>query len=239
MANRIFISGNALVVQDTDDDSILYDKLKDQLYYDYDKLEKEDKISIEFRGLKNEVTTKSFTCDLSEAVNMFDIPFTQETFRVFANENLGYLECEPRSNFYGMEYQAFINDNVVTSTDQTTPEVVIQANTTDLPLGNYEITPNYTMNADNTGDDIIVNLTFGGNPVVSAPGNNEISRIEMKDAAGNNPTGTQSQQKFPSGRSYYLNQVSGVNEILMTIVTEDTGELASVWGTYIKLIRVS
>lgn len=92
MAVKIYISGNALIVEDESSGDILKDDLKDRVYYD-SKLLKDNSVIqlVVYDSIKN-VYTSWFSSNLSDAKNSSGDVFTKSTFRTFCNYNLGTLQ---------------------------------------------------------------------------------------------------------------------------------------------------
>jgi hypothetical protein len=89
MATKIQIIGNSLVITDSVTSDVLFDKPKEDYYYDNSKLVDESIISI----ISRDLTKGSSLPDailLSNAIDSFDVTFSEESFITFARLNLGF-----------------------------------------------------------------------------------------------------------------------------------------------------
>ena len=89
MAKRIEIIGNSLTIFDTDLSKRVTDIPRHLVYYKLNKLLDEGIISIFVVGnLVNQINVPSSIL-LADAVDTNDVPFTEDGFIAFAQENLG------------------------------------------------------------------------------------------------------------------------------------------------------
>lgn len=96
MANRFEIIQNALVVTDTVTSAILFEELKEGLYYGATNLEDGYiYISSSYTASRNLASHSSL---LEDAVNSLDVAFTKESFILFARGNLGFKLADNRNN---------------------------------------------------------------------------------------------------------------------------------------------
>lgn len=96
MAVKIYISGNALIVEDDSTGAIIKDALKNLIYYDSIKLERDSKVQlVVYDSIKN-IYPSWHTSDLSLVKNELGVLYNKTTFRQFCNLNLGKLSSEPQ-----------------------------------------------------------------------------------------------------------------------------------------------
>jgi len=119
-----------------------------------------------------------------------------------------------------------------------TPADALNENTSNLPVGDYELTISANVSCDSSGADGIVFLTFDGNPITGTTGNNEIYRLEFKDNAGDNPPGAGTAQKDTLYLSYPVTVgVAGVKPVVVQIAPETNGVEMNIWNLYVKLTK--
>ena len=90
MAKKIEIIGHSLVITETNDNSILLDVPKEDVYYLITELINVNKIIIYDKSSSNKYSAKLLSFSISEALDVNNIAFTRENFINFARENLGF-----------------------------------------------------------------------------------------------------------------------------------------------------
>jgi len=140
---------------------------------------------------------------------------------------------------FGTEAQVWTNDALVTNTNSGADLDVLNVTTTSLPVGTYQLQISANVSCDSTNSDGIVNLTFDGNPITPTTGNNEIYRLEFKEAGGDNPTGAGTNQKDTLSFIYpVVVSVAGTKDIILSIITEIGGVEMNMWNASITLFRI-
>ena len=140
---------------------------------------------------------------------------------------------------YGTEAQFWTNPALQQNTT-TTPQDVLNVNTTNLPVGTYELTIQGNVSYDASNSDGIVLATFDGSAITGTTGNNEIMRWEPKENGGNNPPGAGTDQKVPLSFTYpVVVGAAGAKNIVVQIQAGAGGVEMNVWNLYVKLIRIA
>jgi len=141
---------------------------------------------------------------------------------------------------FGTALNTFTNDALVTNTNAGANLDVINANTIDLDIGNYLLVISANISYDATNSDGIVNFTFDGSPISSTTGNNEIYRLEFKEAGGNNPPGAGTNQKDTLSIIRPVTvSVAGTKNVTLSIIPEAGGVEVNMWNTSIIIFRLS
>jgi len=101
MANKFQVSGQILTITDTVTNKTLVKSPKADLFYYIEALESTiPSIKLyDISGSNSSGGATTFSCLLSTAIDSTDTPFTVETFKTFADSNLGFkaasLETDP------------------------------------------------------------------------------------------------------------------------------------------------
>ncbi len=154
-------------------------------------------------------------------------------------QNIQELETaiESNANVYGTNFNLFESAGVSTTTS-TTFQSKISGNTAALEAGDYKITISYTWNHNATQNDFEARFLFDGSAVGQDSGG-LLHKQEPKDAAGNDPTGTGSSQRYAYTKVFYVTGVTaGVKAVALDYRTDNNGNASSIWEANIEIIRV-
>lgn len=140
-------------------------------------------------------------------------------------------------NPFGLEFQRFTQFPLITTTSVLGVDV-FNVNTTALEGGDYILVLSFNISSDSTNSDGIMNVTFDGSALTSTTGNNEMRRLEMKDAGGNNPPGAGTNQKELNTLYFPLIGVtSGSKNITVSIAPETLGVECNMWNASLMLFK--
>jgi len=152
----------------------------------------------------------------------------------------GVFQNQDKSVF-GTELNFYRNDALNTNTNNAVGLDVLNVNTSAaLPVGFYllHISANVSCNATNS--DGIVNFTFDGAPISGTTGNNELYRLEFKEAGGNNPQSSGTDQKDTFSLHFPIRVTNPtVKNIVLSIIPEAIGVEMNMWNAAITLFRIS
>lgn len=208
-------------------------------YYDIDTLDGLGNPSLTVRddsGTDSYYTSGVIPTELNDLTDVNILGLSDNEILVSSG---GVFQNRPQPVF-GTELNTFSDDSLNTNTSNVVELSVISANTSLLPIGSYIIMISANVSYDATNSDGIVNFTFDGNPVSSTTGNNEIYRLEFKEAGGNNPPGAGTNQKDTLSVSRVINVTSpGVKPLNLSIISEANGVEMNMWNASIILYRIS
>ena len=126
MALKFEIINNALVVTDTVTSAIVFDRPTKDTYYQSLRLDEGKVVLYDISGI-NSYASETLNKPLTDAVDSALTPFTAETFRTFARENLGKYNGGATS----LKTGGFIDYN--DSATSTTPITLVSDTWTEIP----------------------------------------------------------------------------------------------------------
>lgn len=143
------------------------------------------------------------------------------------------------SSVYGTNFNKFISASETnTSAPHTTWVSIVNSSTAPLDAGDYELIISYGWNHDRTNSDFESRLTFDENIIGDVFGNGKTHKEEPKDSSGSGGSSGTSQQ-LPFNRTFPLTLTSGIKTVEFDMRSDNTNHISTIWGVYIKLIRVA
>ena len=143
------------------------------------------------------------------------------------------------SSVYGTNLNKFTAAaEVNTSAPHTTWVNRINVNTSALEAGDYELTLSYGWNHNATNSDFESRLSFDGTILGDVFGNGTTHKEEPKDSSGTGG-GSSTSQQLNFSRTFPMTLTAGIKPIVFDFRSDDSSDLSTTWGVYIKLIRVS
>lgn len=190
-----------------------------------------------FTGI-TEVCEVEYTEFSGKDLSLNDITFSSANdFEAYLISTFTQIPPSSISSIYGSELNVFTNNSVIIN-GTTTQEDVINATTSNLPVGTYEIEINYGWNHNSTQSDFQSFFLFDGSPLGENP-TGLIHREEPKDSAGNF-AGTGSLQQLSFYKKFIVNvTTAGTKSINLSFNTDMDGCLSSIFETIIKLKRIA
>ena len=140
MANKFQVSGQILTITDTVTNKTLVKSPKADLFYYIEALESTiPSIKLyDISGANSSGGATTFSCLLSTAIDSSDVPFTVETFKTFADSNLGFkaasLETDP---IYGASEAALFVSGDKAKLDTVTNKWGLQGNSGTNPATDF------------------------------------------------------------------------------------------------------
>lgn len=140
---------------------------------------------------------------------------------------------------YGTNLNRFISASETnTSAPHTDWVNIFNTSTTSLEAGDYELLLYYGWNHNATNSDFESRLFLDGVLLGDVFGNGTTHKEEPKDPAGSGG-GSGSSQQLPAAFVFPIALASGVKTLVFDFRSDNTSHLSTLWGVYIKLIRVS
>lgn len=167
--------------------------------------------------------------DLSQIKDIAQLIATSGTVVAIGIDENGKIVPLNNSTVFGNEYQ-FSQSLTISTTTSTTFQNKITLLTSNLPLGDYKLNVSYGWNHDSVNKDFESRITLNGSQL------GEFHKQEPKDAAGNDPTGT-NQRQFVS-RTQILPSIQGEQTINLEYRSDTAGAESSIWEALIEIYRV-
>jgi len=115
---------------------------------------------------------------------------------------------------------------------------VINLNTSALLAGDYELSISYGWNHNASNSDFESRLSFDGAILGDIFSNGTTHKQEPKDSAGGGG-GSGTSQQYCFTKNIPLTLTSGAKAVIFDFRSDNAGQSSTVWGVYIKLIRIA